>query len=107
MACALVDTVIDVIEKEDLLQHVRNVSSLIRSTCVVGPVKQIQGAGFLLGLRCHISASIVRDDLLTHDILVGTSADPFVLRVMPPLNLAEKHVGELSRALASCAASTT
>ena len=50
MACALVETVIDVIESEGLLQHVRNVSSLIRSTCVVGPVKKIQGAGFLLGL---------------------------------------------------------
>ncbi len=107
MACALVETVIDVIDSEGLLQHVRNVSSLIRSTCVVGPIKKIQGAGFLLGLVCHINASIVRDDLLKHDILVGTSADPFVLRVMPPLNLPEKHVGELSRALAACAASTT
>ena len=107
MACALIETVIDVIESEGLLQHVRNVSSLIRSTCVVGPVKKIQGAGFLLGLVCEIPAAVVRDDLLKHDILVGTSADPNVLRVMPPLNLPEKHVGELSRALASCAASTT
>jgi len=104
MACALVETVIDVIETEGLLQHVRNVSSLIRSTCVVGPVKKIQGAGFLLGLVCEIPAAAVRDDLLSHDILVGTSADPNVLRLMPPLNLPEKHVGELSRALASCAA---
>lgn len=107
MACALVETVIDVIESEGLLQHVRNVSSLIRSTCVVGPVKKIQGAGFLLGLVCDAPAAGVRDDLLRHDILVGTSADPNVLRIMPPLNLPEKHVGELSRALASCAASTT
>ena len=107
MACALVETVIDVIETEGLLQHVRNVSSLIRSTCVVGPVKKIQGAGFLLGLVCEIPAAVVRDDLLSHDILVGTSVDPNVLRLMPPLNLPEKHVGELSRALASCSASTT
>jgi len=107
MACALVETVIDVIESEGLLQHVRNVSSLIRSTCVVGPVKKIQGAGFLLGLVCDVPAVVVRDELLKRDILVGTSADPNVLRVMPPLNLPEKHVGELSRALASCAASTT
>ena len=107
MACALVETVIDVIESEGLLQHVRNVSSLIRSTCVVGPVKKIQGAGFLLGLVCDIPAAVVRDQLLRHDILVGTSADPNVLRIMPALNLPEKHVGELSRALALCAASTT
>jgi acetylornithine/N-succinyldiaminopimelate aminotransferase len=107
MACALVETVIDVIEEEGLLQHVRNVSSLIRSTCVVGPIIKIQGSGFLLGLVCQFNASIVRDDLLSRDILVGTSSDPKVLRLMPPLNLAEKHVGDLARALASCAASTT
>jgi acetylornithine/N-succinyldiaminopimelate aminotransferase len=102
-----VETVVDVIQSEDLLQHVRNVSSLIRSSCAVGPVTKIQGAGFLLGLVCSVPAKQVRDELLGHDILVGTSADPNVLRIMPPLNLPEKHVGELARALASCAASTT
>lgn len=107
MACALVETVVDVIEEEGLLQHVRNVSSLIRATCAVGPVTKIQGAGFLLGLVCDVPAAGVRDELLGHDILVGTSANPNVLRIMPPLNLPEKHVGELSRALASCTASTT
>jgi len=107
MGCALVETVIDVIQSEGLLQHVRNVSSLIRSSCAVGPVTKIQGAGFLLGLVCSVPAKQVRDELLGHDILVGTSADPNVLRIMPPLNLPEKHVGELARALASCAASTT
>ena len=107
MGCALVETVVDVIEKEGLLQNVRNVSSLIRTSCVVGPVQKIQGAGFLLGLVCDKPASAVRDALLDHDILVGTSADPNVVRLMPPLNLPEKHVGELARALALCTASTT
>lgn len=107
MACALVEVVIDVIESERLLQHVRNVSSQIRSTCRVGPVERIQGAGFLLGFVCNRPAKDVRDQLLEHDILVGTSSDPNTLRIMPPLNLPETHVCELSRALESCAASTT
>jgi len=107
MACALVETVIDTIESEGLLQHVRNVSSTIRSTCVVGPVTSIRGAGFLLGLVCNRPAAEVRNALLEQDILVGTSADPNVVRLLPPLNLPERHVAELAHALASCTASTT
>lgn len=107
MACALVEVVIDTIESEGLLQHVRNVSSQIRSTCRVGPVERIQGAGFLLGLVCNRPANDVRDALLEHDILVGTSSDPNIVRIIPPLNLPETHVGEISRALESCAISTT
>jgi len=99
LACALVETVLDVIETDGLLENVRRVSELIRSTCRVGPVESIQGAGFLLGLRCRRPAAAVRDDLLKRKILVGTSADPNVVRLLPPLILEEEHVEALSRAL--------
>ncbi len=99
LACALVETVLDVIETDGLLENVRRVSELIRSTCRVGPVESIQGAGFLLGLRCRRPAAGVRDDLLKQKILVGTSADPNVVRLLPPLILEEEHVEALSRAL--------
>jgi acetylornithine/succinyldiaminopimelate/putrescine aminotransferase len=99
MACALIECVLDVIETEGLLENVRRVSQRIRKTCEVGPVESIQGAGFLLGLRCRRPAAAVRDDLLKRNILVGTSADPSVVRLLPPLILAEEHVDVLSEAL--------
>ena len=40
------------------------------------PVVRIQGMGLLLGLVCDRPAAEVRDALLDHDILTGTSADP-------------------------------
>ena len=91
-----------IIEEENLLEHVRHVSSLIRERCVVGPVERIQGAGFLLGLVCRIPARDVRDALLAQDILVGTSTDPNVVRLMPPLILPEQYVDALAQALAAC-----
>ncbi len=103
MACALVETVIDTIESEGLLAHVKKVSDHIRERCVVGPVERIQGAGFLLGLVCNIPAKDVRDALLAQDILVGTSSDPNVIRLMPPLILPEAHVDELAEKLSACA----
>ncbi len=101
MAAALVETVLDVIEEEGLLGNVRRLSALIRSTCQVGPVEAIQGAGFLTGLRCRRPAKEVRDALLDQGILVGTSADASIVRLLPPLVLGEEHVEMLSKALAS------
>jgi 4-aminobutyrate aminotransferase-like enzyme len=44
-------------------------------------------------------AARLRDALLEHDILAGTSADPHVLRLLPPLTLASEHVDQLVNAL--------
>ena len=43
------------------------------------PGQKIQGMGLLLGLVCDRPAVEVRDALLEHDILTGTSSDPNVL----------------------------
>jgi acetylornithine/succinyldiaminopimelate/putrescine aminotransferase len=99
MACAVMEAVIDVIEAEGLLANVRRISSLIRETCQVGPVVGTQGAGFLLGLRTNRPAKDVQRELLERDILTGTSADPQVLRLLPPFILDESHVRLLQQAL--------
>ena len=100
LACAAIEAVIGVIQRDGLLAHVRQVSQQIRETCIVGPVERIQGAGLLLGLRTTRPAAQVRDALLERDILVGTSADAHVLRLLPPLILAPDHVESLAVALA-------
>jgi acetylornithine/N-succinyldiaminopimelate aminotransferase len=99
LACAAIKTVIEVIHEERLLANVREVSALIRETCRVGPVESIRGHGFLLGLRTRPKAAAVRDALLARDILAGTSADPHVLRLLPPLVLRVEHVQRLAAAL--------
>ncbi len=68
---------------------------------LVGPVIGIQGRGFLLGLRTRRPAVEIQGELLARGILVGASADPHVVRLLPPLILAEEHVEQLARALAT------
>lgn len=99
VAAAAVVAVIDAIRDEALLANVEHVSARIRASCIVGPVTGVQGAGFLLGLKTTPRASQVRDALLERDILTGTSTDPHVLRLLPPLILAEQHVDTLAMAL--------
>jgi acetylornithine/succinyldiaminopimelate/putrescine aminotransferase len=99
VACAAIKTVLEVIRDDKLLANVRDVSAAVRATCIVGPVVGVQGRGFLLGLRTKPKATAVRDALLARDILTGTSADPHVLRLLPPLILTAEHVRRLREAL--------
>jgi acetylornithine/N-succinyldiaminopimelate aminotransferase len=101
LACALISTVLDVIERDGLLANVRRLSDRIKAECVTGPVTEISGKGFLLGLHCAGGAQPVRNALLAQGILTGSSNDPNVMRLLPPLVLADKHVDELVTVLAA------
>jgi acetylornithine/N-succinyldiaminopimelate aminotransferase len=104
MACAAIEATIEAIESEGLLERVRRVGAYIRETCIVGPVIAHQGAGLLTGLITRGPAAHVHAALLARDILTGTSADPQVLRLLPPYILEETHVDLLRAALAGIAA---
>ena len=104
MACALVEAVVDIIQSENLLANVRQREQEIRATCLIGPVTAAQGAGLLLGLRTTRPAKDVQAELLRHDILVGTSADPHILRILAPYVLESAHVRLLQAALTQISA---
>ena len=99
IAAAAITATVQGILAEHLLANVRAREAQIRECCVVGPVRKIQGMGLLLGLVCDRPAVEVRDALLEHDILTGTSSDPNVLRILAPLVLQESHVEHLAHAL--------
>ncbi len=92
--------VIDTILGENLLTNVREREAQIRAQCIVGPVKSVSGMGLLIGLHVEGKASDLRDALLERDILTGTSADPAVLRLLPPLTLGAEHIDQLATELA-------
>ncbi len=99
VAAAAIAATIRAISDEHLLANVRAREAQIREQCVVGPIRKIQGMGLLLGLVCDRPAIEVRDALLEHDILTGTSGDPNVLRILAPLVLQAKHVDHLAHTL--------
>ncbi|MBI5510599.1 MAG: aspartate aminotransferase family protein [Deltaproteobacteria bacterium] len=95
LACALIEAVIDTIVRDDLLGNVRRLSQRLMHETRVGPVVGVQGMGFLLGLRLSRPAGDVLAALRARGILAGSSADPNVLRLLPPLILADAHVDQL------------
>ena len=106
IAAAAITATIEAIENEKLLENVRRCEAQIREQCVIGPVRKIQGMGLLLGLICDRPAIEVRNALLEHDILTGTSNDPEVLRILAPLVLESRHIDHLAQALEALAPKT-
>lgn len=99
MAAALVEATLRTLEEEDLLHRVRRLSERLVKETRVGPVTDVQGMGFLLGLRTAPPAKEVLAALRGRRILAGGSADPNVVRLLPPLILEDRHVDELVAAL--------
>lgn len=101
VACAALLATLDVIEGEKLLAHAAKLDAAIRAKLVAGPVTQILGRGCLIGLRCTNGAKPVQQELLARGFITGTSADPNVLRLMPPINMPVAAVEELATELAN------
>lgn len=86
VVCAAALANIGVLEREGLLENVRNVSAQIVAAAEKMPhVVRVHGHGFLLGLELDIPAAQVQQALWPRRILTGTSTDPMTLRLLPPL----------------------
>jgi len=101
LACALVEATLQALEEDRVLERVRRVSRRIFETCRVGPVDAIQGLGLLVGLRCCRPAKEILAELRSRGILAGSSHDPAVVRLLPPLVVEEAQVEQLAAALKS------
>lgn len=103
LACAAMEATLKVIEQEDLpanahLMGLKIVDGLRR----LEVVEEVRGQGLLLGIRFRSrSASEVHRFLFERGILSGTSDDPSILRIMPPLTVSSAEVEEFSSALES------
>ena len=102
IAMAAVTATLEAIEGEGMLANVREVESYLRERLrEVKPVVNILGRGFLLGLEFADSAKPIHEALLERKIITGTSSDPKVLRLLPPLCLGKEHVDFLVESLGS------
>jgi acetylornithine/succinyldiaminopimelate/putrescine aminotransferase len=99
VACAALLAVLEAIEREGLMAHAARFGELARPRLRVGAVQSVLGRGCLLGLRLSVPAQRVRDALYSLGFLTATSGDPFVLRLLPPINTPAEAIEELAEAL--------
>lgn len=91
LACAALIATLKVIREENLMTHARALAQYIRAN-MHGVVREVRGAGLLLGLEAGAQAKALKAHLFDRRILVGGSDDPAVLRLMPPFNVSTRAV---------------
>jgi acetylornithine aminotransferase/acetylornithine/N-succinyldiaminopimelate aminotransferase len=90
IAMAAVTATLEAIEADSMLANVRGVEAHLRERLREAEVViKVRGRGFLLGLEFAGKAKAIHEALLEKKIITGTSSDPNVLRLLPPLCLTE------------------
>jgi len=93
---------LDVIEREGLVANAAAVGAhLAQGARRLPGVRGVQGRGLLLGLRLDRPAAEVQRALFARRVLTGTSGDPAVLRIIPPLSFSRAEADLLLSALAA------
>ena len=93
MAMAAVVATLEAIESDQMLVNVRDVEKYLREQLAqVDQVVNLRGLGFLLGIELREKAATIHQRLLERKIITGTSSDPNVLRLLPPLCLKRTEV---------------
>jgi len=100
MAMAAVTATLEAIENDEMLENVRTVEAYLRERLAEVPeVVAVRGLGLLLGLEFREKAAPIHKALLEHKIITGTSSDPNVLRLLPPLCLEQRQIDTFIDAL--------
>jgi acetylornithine/succinyldiaminopimelate/putrescine aminotransferase len=102
LACAAADATLSTILDENLTEHAAAMGTLLKEKLGWLPhVKCVRGMGLLLGLALDVPAKGVQAAALEQGIILGTSGDPNVLRVMPPMCVTQSDVDHLAFVLAN------
>ena len=100
LAMAAVTATLEAIEADNMLENVKTVETYLRERLSeVEQVVTVHGRGFLLGIQFAEKAAPVHQKLLEQKIITGTSSNPNVLRLLPPLCLQPAEVDLLVEAL--------
>jgi acetylornithine/succinyldiaminopimelate/putrescine aminotransferase len=98
--CAAALATLDVIEQEGLVRNARETGGYLAAEARrIRAVTGVEGRGFLLGLRLDRPAADVQRALFGKRVLTGTSSDPRILRLIPPLSFSPREAELLLTAL--------
>jgi acetylornithine aminotransferase/acetylornithine/N-succinyldiaminopimelate aminotransferase len=93
LAMAAVTATLEAIENDRMLENVKSVEAHLRQRLrEVEPVLAVHGRGLLLGIEFNDKAQPIHQALLERKVITGTSSNPKVLRLLPPLFLQYVHV---------------
>lgn len=107
LACAAGISVLDVIEKEKLMENVKEVNAyFLKEIATVPKIKKVKGKGLMLGVEFNFEVGELRKKLIfDKHIFTGGSNNKNLLRILPPLSAKKEHVAIFINALKEILAS--
>ena len=105
IAMAAVLATLEAIEEDEMLSNARKFEMYLRdSLSGVKGINAIRGRGCLIGIEFAESCGPVHAELLQNKIITGTSSDPKVLRLLPPLSVTIEEADMLTAHLVDSSA---
>ncbi|PLX04111.1 MAG: aspartate aminotransferase family protein [Marinilabiliales bacterium] len=101
LACAAALATIDAIEKENILDNVSKMSTLLKQELTelnIPSIKEIKGLGLMLGIEFEFDTKDLVSELLNNGIVTNSTAGN-VLRLVPPLIIQENHIKQFIKQL--------
>lgn len=101
LACAATLAVLEVIEKEHLMTHAKEMETYFREKALAfGNRVTVKGRGLMLGLDLGYDVGALRKKLIyEHHIFTGGAKNKHVLRILPPLTIQKPQIDLLFEAL--------
>ena len=101
LACAASIAVLDTLKEENLMSNVTEVSNyVVRELETILPIKRIKGKGLMLGVEFDFPIKELRSKLLyDHHIFTGSSSNPNLIRILPPLGISKEQITPFISAL--------
>ena len=100
---AAVDAVLNIMEREDIPGHVREIAPYLEET-LDAMVREYpfltkrRGLGLMQGIVCEKPVGAIAAEALKHGLIVITAGSD-VIRLVPPLIIEKKHVDEMAEKL--------
>lgn len=103
LACAAGLAVLEVIEKENLMENAQKMGEyLMEQLQNIPNIKEIRGKGLMVAIELFEPCATVRKRLLDEfGIFTGTASNKNTLRILPSLAVTKKELDELLQALKS------
>ncbi len=101
LACAAGLAVLQVMQQERLMENVGEVNRyLVPALESITSVKRVKGKGLMLGVEFDFPIKTIREKLLyEYHIFTGSSSNPNLLRILPPLSIKKEQIGIFPAAL--------
>ncbi len=94
LACAAAISVLDVMEKEKLMNNVNEVSAyFLKRIKEIPQIKKVKGKGLMLGVEFDFEVAEIRKKMIfDKHIFTGGAANKRLLRILPPLSVSKSQI---------------